>query len=104
MRERWFGGTGLRVPEILVEGEELEVVEEGRVRLGERDLRALVARELPEPRALREAYLRGTPILVRARAPQEVLAALERPEVAAVLVTPEHAELRELDLRRLKYG
>jgi hypothetical protein len=54
--------------------------------------------------ALHEAHLRGTPVVVRAADAQEVAAALEHPEVACVLVPPGREDLKELDLRRLKYG
>ena len=43
-------------------------------------------------------------MVVRASDEDGVAAALARPEVACALVSPERRELRELDLRRLKYG
>ena len=93
MRERWFGATGVQVPEIAVEGEnelpECEVV---------------VLDDVTNVKKLREAHEAGTPVVVRARSAEEVQAALERPEVACVLVPPEQRELVELDFRRLKYG
>jgi hypothetical protein len=41
---------------------------------------------------------------VRASSPEEVRAALARPEVAAVLVPEHRRELLELDLTELTYG
>jgi hypothetical protein len=93
VRERWFGATGRRVPEIAVEGEDEISVDDALVLDGVED----VAR-------LEEAHAQGTPVVVRAVTADAVGAALERPEVACVLVPPEQRELRELDFRRLKYG
>jgi hypothetical protein len=90
VRERWFGATGRRVPEIAVEGE-LELDD------------ALVLDTVDEQR-LREAHERGTPVVVRAATPEAVREALAHPEVAAALVPRERAELRELDLTELTYG
>jgi hypothetical protein len=90
VRERWFGATGRRVPEIAVEGE-LDVTE------------ALVLDALDEPR-LREAHKRGTPVVVRAATPEQIRDALAHPEVAAAIVPAERAELRDLDLPELTYG
>ena len=53
MRERWFGATGRRVPEIAVEGE-LEL--DG----------ALVLDDVVDEAALREAHAAGRPVVVRA--------------------------------------
>ena len=93
MRQRWFGATGVQVPEIAVEGEsELP------------DGNALVLDDVSDLERLREAHDAGTPVVVRASSAEEVGAALERPEVACVLVPPEHRDLVELDFRRLKYG
>ena len=91
MRQRWFGATGRQVPEIAVEGE-LDV--EG----------ALVLDDVRDVHALREAHEAGRPVVVRASDAEAVKTALARPEVASVLVPPEHAELVDLDLRRLTYG
>ena len=104
MRERWLGATGIRIPEIAVEGEDLELVAEGRVRLDATEVDALVFAELPEHETVREAHLRGTPVIVRAQDADTVAAALALPEVSCALVPRERRELRELDLRRLKYG
>ena len=91
MRERWFGATGRRVPEIAVEGE---------LELGE----ALVLDDPSNERELQEAHANGRPIVVRAASPEAVKAALAHPEVAAALVPVERRELLDLDLRELTYG
>ena len=90
MRERWFGATGRRVPEIAVEGE-LDV--EG----------ALVLDTVDEAR-LREAHDRGQPVVVRAASPEQVRDALAHPEVASALVPPGRDDLLGLDLTELTYG
>ena len=89
MRERWFGATGRRVPELALEGT-LDV--EG----------ALVLDDVADEGRLREAHAAGTPVVVRASSPADVKAALARPEVACVLVPTE--ELLALDLTELTYG
>ena len=91
MRERWFGATGRRVPEIAVEGE-LDVGE------------ALVLDDVSDERELQEAHATGRPIVVRAASAEAVKAALAHPEVAAALVPVERRELLDLDLRELTYG
>jgi hypothetical protein len=91
LRERWFGATGRRVPEIAVEGE-LDLDD------------ALVLDEVGDAKELHEAHEAGRPIVVRAATPDQVKEALARPEVAAALVPPERRELLELDLRELTYG
>ena len=91
MRERWFGATGRRVPEIAVEGE-LDVGG------------ALVLDAVSDTRSLHEAHEAGRPIVVRAGSAEAVRAALSHPEVAVALVPPEQRELLELDLRELTYG
>ena len=93
MRERWFGATGRRVPEIAVEGEDEISLDD-----------ALVLEGVDDVAGLEEAHAKGVPVVVRADSPEAVRAALERPEVACVLVPPEQRELRELDFRQLKYG
>jgi uncharacterized Ntn-hydrolase superfamily protein len=90
VRERWFGSTGRKVPQIAVEGE-LDV--DG----------ALVLDELDES-ALREAFDQGRPIVVRAASPNAVVQALKRPEVSSVLVPADQRELVELDVVTLTYG
>jgi hypothetical protein len=88
-RERWFGATGRRVPEIALEGE-LDL--EG----------ALVLDSVDHEDALREAHDSGRPVVVRAATAAEVKRALARPEVASALVTD--PKLLELDLTELTYG
>ena len=91
MRQRWFGATGLQVPEIAVEGE---------LELGD----ALVLDDVSDEAALKLAHEHGRAIVVRASSAEEVKAALSRPEVASVLVPADKRELLELDLTELTYG
>ena len=91
MRERWFGATGRRVPEIAVEGE-VELVD------------ALVLDGIGDEEALREAHGAGRPVVVRAADPEAVTRALARPEVACVLVPADKRDLLDLDFRRITYG
>lgn len=91
MRERWFGATGRRVPEIAVEGE---------LDLGD----ALVLDEASDADQLHAAHEAGRPIVVRARTADEIKAALSHPEVAAVVIPSDRRELLEVDLRELTYG
>jgi hypothetical protein len=88
LRERWFGATGRRVPEIALEGA-IDVTD------------ALMLDTLDDE-ALREAHAQGRPVVVRAATAAEVKAALARPEVALALVTD--AALLDLDLTELTYG
>ena len=88
MRERWFGATGRRVPEITLEGEI--------------DLEGALVLDAPEDAALRDAHARGRPVVVRARSAEEVKAALARPEVATALVSD--PALLDVDLTELTYG
>jgi hypothetical protein len=88
VRERWFGATGRRVPEIALEGE-LELDD------------ALVLDAI-EVDALQAAHDQGRPVVIRAGTAEEVKAALSRPEVACALVTD--PALVELDLTELTYG
>jgi hypothetical protein len=88
VRERWFGATGRRVPEIALDGD---------LDLGD----ALVLEELDVDRLV-AAHEQGRPVVVRTRDAGEVRAALARPEVAAALVTD--AALLDLDLTELTYG
>ena len=89
MRERWFGATGRRVPELALEG---SLGLEG----------ALVLDGVGDDTGLREAHAQGIPVVVRAGTPEAVKEALARPEVACVLVPTE--ELLALDLTALTYG
>jgi uridine phosphorylase len=91
VRERWFGATGRRVPELAREG---DVDVEG----------ALVFDDVGDTGALRAAFDAGTPVVVRAASAEAIKAALARPEVACVLVPPDRTDLLELDLTELTYG
>jgi hypothetical protein len=88
VRERWFGATGRRVPEISLDGE-LELDD------------ALVLDRVDDA-ALREAHDQGRPVAIRASSAEEVKAALARPEVATAIVTD--PALRDVDLTELTYG
>jgi hypothetical protein len=89
MRERWFGATGRKVPEIALEG---TIDLEG----------ALVLDGVTDLALIHEAHVAGTPIVVRASTPEEVVDALSLGEVACVLV--EDDVLLSLDLAELTYG
>jgi hypothetical protein len=89
VRERWFGATGRRVPEITLEGE---------LELGD----ALVLDSADDAEGLRTAHAAGRPVVVRATSADEVRAALSRPEVACALV--QDPALLQLDLTELTYG
>ena len=89
MRERWFGATGRKVPEIVLEGTfDLEG--------------AHVVDDLSDLERIHAAHLVGTPVVVRASTPEEVVAALSHGEVACALVRD--AKLLELDLGAMTYG
>jgi hypothetical protein len=87
VRERWFGATGRKVPEIALEGE-LDV--DGALGLVEWDDHS------------HEAFERGQPVVVRANSADEVKEALSHPEVASVLV--HDRALLDVDLVKLTYG
>jgi hypothetical protein len=91
VRERWFGATGRRVPEIAVEGE-LDVDD------------ALVLDEVADTESLHDAHAAGRPIVVRAASVEAIKAALSHPEVASVLVPADRRDLLDVDLRELTYG
>jgi hypothetical protein len=91
LRERWFGATGRRVPEIAVEGE-LELDD------------ALVLDDVADEAALKRAHEEGRPVVVRAASAQAVKEALARPEVACVVVPEAERGLVDLDLTELTYG
>jgi hypothetical protein len=93
MRERWWGATGRQVPELAVEGDPAVPVEE-----------ALVVGSPHDPEELHAAFAAGRPIVVRAATPEDVRAALARPEVASVLVPAGREDLLALDLTELTYG
>jgi hypothetical protein len=89
MRERWFGSTGRKVPEIALAG---TIDLEG----------ALVLDDTSDLDAIRAAHERGTPVVVRAANAEEVVSALSRGEVACALVRDQ--ALLSLDLPHLTYG
>jgi hypothetical protein len=91
MKERWFGATVRRVPELAGEGA-IDTSE------------ALVVDDVTDVARLRTAFDAGTPVVVRAASPEQVKAALARPEVACVVVPPGRQDLLELDLTELTYG
>jgi hypothetical protein len=89
MRERWFGATGRKVPEIALEG---EIDLEG----------ALVLDDVSDVDSVHAAHLAGTPVVVRAATPADVHAALSLGEVSCALVRD--PALLELDLAGMTYG
>jgi hypothetical protein len=89
VRERWFGATGRRVPEIALAGT-LDVTG------------ALVLDSVRDDAALRDAHAQGRPVAVRAATADDVRRALARPEVATALV--DDPALLDLDLTELTYG
>jgi hypothetical protein len=91
VRERWFGATGRRVPEIAVDGD---------LELGD----ALVLEDVSDTERLHSAHLEGRPIVVRAATPEAIKTALAHPEVATALVPADRPDLLEVDLRELTYG
>jgi len=89
MRERWFGATGRKVPEIALEGTiDLEGV--------------LVLDDVTDLAAIHEAHEAGRPVVVRASSAQEVHAALSLGAVSCALVRDE--SLLSLDLAEMTYG
>jgi hypothetical protein len=89
MRERWFGATGRKVPQIALEG---NVDLEG----------ALVLDDVSDLAAIHAAHEQGVPVVVRASTVEEIHAALSLGAVACALVTD--PSLLELDLPQLTYG
>ena len=65
---------------------------------------ALVLDGVDDLAPISAAFDAGRPVVVRASSPEEVRAALARPEVAAVLVPEDRRDLLELDLTELTYG
>jgi hypothetical protein len=90
MRERWFGATGRRVPELAADGD--------------LDVAGALVLDALDDKTLRAAFDEGTPVVVRASSAEEIKAALARPEVACVLVPRDRRDLLELDLTELTYG
>ena len=93
MRERWWGASGRRVPELVLEGDAAVPIDEAVVLDGVREVEPLQA-----------AFAAGRPVVVRAATAEHVKAALARPEVAAVVVPAGQPELLDLDLTELTYG
>jgi hypothetical protein len=91
VRERWFGATGRKVPEICIEGE---------LDLGD----ALVLADVKDEAALKAAHDAGRPVVVRADNVKAIARALRRPEVSCALIPADRRDLLELDLRDLTYG
>jgi hypothetical protein len=91
VRERWFGATGRRVPELALASQ---------VELGD----ALVLDGVGDIAKLRAAFGDGTPVVVRADSAEQIKAALTRPEVACVVVPDGRPELLDIDLTELTYG
>ncbi len=89
MRERWFGATGRKVPQIALEG---DVDLEG----------ALVLDDVSDLAAIRAAHEQGVAVVVRASTVEEIHAALSLGAVACALVTD--PSFLELDLPQLTYG
>jgi hypothetical protein len=89
MRERWFGATGRKVPQIALEG---TIDLDG----------ALVLDDVSDRDAIHAAHERGTPVVVRASNAADIVAALSLGEVACALVTDD--TLLSLDLAELTYG
>jgi hypothetical protein len=89
MRERWFGATGRKVPEIALEG---TVDLDG----------ALVLDDVSDVRAIHDAHRAGTPVAVRCATAEEVHAALSLGSVSCALVRDE--ALLSLDLAEMTYG
>jgi hypothetical protein len=87
LRQRWFGATGRRVPQIAAEGAI--------------DLDGALVLDRVDDTAIRAAFDDGTPVVIRADSEDAVLEALRRPEVSSVVAPP---ELVDLDVVKLTYG
>ena len=87
-RERWFGATGRKVPELALAGS-VDVAG------------ALELDGVEDVAALRAAHAGGVPVVVHADSIEAVTAALARPEVSCVLVAD--AALVNVDLADLTY-
>jgi aminoglycoside/choline kinase family phosphotransferase len=90
MRDRWLGATGVRVPEIAVEGE-LDLPD------------GVLWLEDADEEEIHAAHQAGRPVVARASTPEGVKAALAHPEVASVLIPPQRRDLLDLDLTALTY-
>ena len=89
MRERWFGATGRKVPQIALEG---TIDLDG----------ALVLDDVSDLEAIHAAHEQGIPVVVRASTVEEIHSALSLGSVACALVTDE--SYLALDLPQLTYG
>jgi hypothetical protein len=89
IRERWFGATGRKVPEIALEG---------TIDLAG----ALVLDDVSDLSAIHAAHEAGTPVVVRASTAEEVHAALSHGAVACALVPDK--SLLSLNLAEMTYG
>ena len=88
-RERWFGGTGRKVPELALVGT-VDVTG------------ALELDDVSGVEALQAAHADGIPVVVHTGSVEAITAALARPEVSCVLVADE--SLLALDLADITYG
>lgn len=88
-RERWFGATGRKVPEVALDG---TVDLEG----------ALLLDDVSDLAAIHAAHEAGTPVVVRASSAEEVHAALSLGAVACALVRDK--SLLSLNLEEMTYG
>ena len=89
MRERWFGASGRKVPEIALEG---TVDLEG----------ALVLDDVSDLGAIHEAHRAGRPVVVRASSAEQIHAALSLGAVSCAVVRDE--SLLTLNLAEMTYG
>ena len=88
-RERWFGATGRKVPEVALDGTvDLEGV--------------LLLDDVSDLAAIHAAHDAGTPVVIRASTAEEVHAALSLGAVSCALVSDE--TLLSLDLAGMTYG
>ena len=87
MRERWFGNTGRKVPEIALEGG--------------LDIEGALVLDAWKDEA-HAAFDNGRAVVIRARTAEEVKDALSHPEVACVLV--DDPALLDVDLVKMTYG
>ena len=77
---------------------------QGNILVSAETVDALVVDDVRDVEALRAAFGEGRPVVVRADSADSVKAALARPEVSCVVVSPDHADLLALDLTELTYG
>ena len=82
-RERWFGATGRKVPEVALAG---------TIDLAGRSCSTTIERRRGAP----AAHADGIPVVVRADTAEEVAAALARPEVSCVLVEDDRPARRSI--------